>query len=504
MTRHLLRDVLFIALLLALMIACFVSPFKSFLPGMKPVTPTPAVIATLPPTPTASPTLPPLSASLSVNGTQWGSSTCYIGATEGSSRFSIGDMQDLGLNAYHIYGGMSRWEAQDDSKIYGTPTIAQIKANLNSINWTWWDTIMTSPPGGSDYWWVNASPEWPGNARTLFADLKSAGIRPILDLRNRDNNNTPSWAPDPPTTAADWNEWWEHVFALVYWLDVRNHYNVNDFEVQNEPDLPRQGWHGTQQQYELFVQYTNDALRYVYHTYLPGQTYHLYGPASLTSSSWPNVLMQQGVIDAIDIHDYSSNISTYVEKVHAWMNADGYANAPLWITEWGKSSENAYSSLPIGISLLNNLIRGSSPGNDYVYGSTIFALYDYATKVLGFIDANGKRRVDYYALRMGIRALQGCRPTYQSTASNKNLLAITTRNQDGSYSLLMTNQSRQQPYLVHTNLSALVLNGKGSLQRFDAQHQDTLDGTNQITNGQITLILPPDGAMLFTFAQSST
>jgi hypothetical protein len=499
MKKHLFRDILFVMLLIALVMAYFLSPFKPSLPPLianKPLKSPPAA--------TSRPTLSAASASLNVSGSQWGKSTCYIGATEGSSRFAIADMRDLGINAYHIYGGMSRWEPTDDNKVYGTPSITQIEANPNVINWTQWDTAMTHPPNGSDYWWVNASPEWKGNARTIFGDLQSAGIRPILDLRNRDDQNDPSWSPNPPTTTADWNEWWGHVFSLVYWLDVRNHYNVNDFEVQNEPDSALQGWHGTQQQYELFVQYTNDAIDFVYKNYLPGHTYHLYGPSSLGKSTWPVALMQQGIIDSVDIHNYSSNISPYVEQVHSWMRTYGYTNQPLWLSEWGSVAKNAYSAAPMGISLLNNLIRGSSPGNDYVYGSTVFSLYDYATYAFGFISANGTRRLDYYALRMGIRALQGCHPTYQSITSNKNLLSITTRNTNGSYSLLITNQSPRQPYTVDAKLSALALTGNGTLQRFDARDLDTNNGSVDITNGHTTITIPPNGAVMLTFTKSAS
>src|SRR4051812_28178644 len=62
-------------------------------------------------------------ATVAVAGNQWGKSTCAIGAVEGSSRFDISDLKDLGINTYHIYGGMSRWETQDDSSIYGSPSI---------------------------------------------------------------------------------------------------------------------------------------------------------------------------------------------------------------------------------------------------------------------------------------------------------------------------------------------------------------------------------------------
>src|SRR6266699_5179619 len=155
---------------------------------------------------------------ITVNGQQWGNSTCYIGATEGSSRFNIADLEDLGINTYHIYGGMSRWEAQDDSSVYGSPTIAQIKANPNAINWKQWDTVMTNPTGGSDYSW-EPTPRWQGNARTLFSELNAAHIRIVLTLRNRDDQHNPSWSPDTLRTTTDWTEWWEPVFATIYWLD---------------------------------------------------------------------------------------------------------------------------------------------------------------------------------------------------------------------------------------------------------------------------------------------
>ncbi|MGB7891001.1 MAG: hypothetical protein WCF82_03620 [Microcoleus sp.] len=42
------------------------------------------------------------------SGTAAGVSTRYIGAVEGNINFDIKDLQDLGINTYRIYGGMSR------------------------------------------------------------------------------------------------------------------------------------------------------------------------------------------------------------------------------------------------------------------------------------------------------------------------------------------------------------------------------------------------------------
>jgi hypothetical protein len=474
--------------------------YKTFTAGGTSITSTPNVTS-----PPASPSpLIRTPATITVNGTEWGRSTCYIGATEGSSRFNISDLQDLGINSYHVYGGMSRWEAQDDSGTYGYPTIDQIKANPNTINWAWWDNIMTNPPKGSDYWWDPKLPQWQGNARTLFSTLNAAHIRTIIVLRNRDDQQNPKWLHEPLTTVADWNEWWEHVFATVYWLNVRNNYNINDFEIHNEPNISGQGWTptATETQYFLFARYTYDAIKYVYQTYLPGRPFHVYAPAT-SGGSWPNDALQNipNYFDSMDVHYYGSNINSYVEEVHSWLNKAGHPNYPLWLTEWG-SYKNKYNSVPFGITLINDLIYGSRPGNDYVYGSHIFSLYDFDTSPFGLISYDGTRRADYYAMRMGIRALQGCRPTYQSTTSNGNLLAITTTDAENNGYLLVTNRNSTVWYDVHANLSSLKSQGMSTMWQFDAAHMDTVVDSNILKNGYATFTIPAYGAILIKFSQS--
>src|SRR5919109_1222643 len=133
-------------------------------------------------------------ATISVSGTRWGTSMCYIGATEGNARFDIEDLRDAGINTYRIYGGMSRWEQEDDDSAFGVPSIADIKKNPEVINWSWWDEAMTKPPGGSDYSWTNADNVWQGSASEMFRDLKEAGIRTVLTLRNVDNYGKREWA----------------------------------------------------------------------------------------------------------------------------------------------------------------------------------------------------------------------------------------------------------------------------------------------------------------------
>src|SRR6185503_5098235 len=59
-----------------------------------------------------------------------------IGAVEGCDRFVAADLVDGGFKNYRIYAGTSRPETSDDDGVYGSPSIAQIKANINLIPWT--------------------------------------------------------------------------------------------------------------------------------------------------------------------------------------------------------------------------------------------------------------------------------------------------------------------------------------------------------------------------------
>lgn len=440
---------------------------------------------------------------INISGTLSGVSTRYIGAVEGNVNFNLDDLKDLGINTYRIYGGMSRWEAQDDDGKYGWPSIAQIKANPNIINWAWWDKVMTNPPNASDYWW-SGSPGtvWQGNARTIFSTLKQAGLRPVLTIRNVDNGWNPSWALqlNPPRTEEDWNEWWEHVFATVYWLNVRNNYQVDDFEIHNEPDNRGQGWGGTQADYFELVKVAKDAISYVYKTYLPNRTYHVHAPVTVGDSRWPLNALQKipTSFDSINIHDYASDISDYTQRVHEWMNGNGHSN-PIWLGEWG-TYQNEYNDLSFAVNLIKNMIRGSQPGKNYIYGSHIFSLYDWGNqgKHQGLIGPTGEHRASYYAFRMGIRALQGGRPTFLTSTSNGNLTAIATQDTNRNIYLLVAN-SGQESYTVDANLSNLIDTGTGKMWEFSSQVMDEIVGNPVLNNGHVTFTIPAQAGMLIQF-----
>jgi hypothetical protein len=485
-------------------------------PGCAPATPSPAPSPTPAPTATASPTVAPtatheptatptpvpvVAATLTVTSTVWGVSTAYIGATEGSAGFDVDDMLDLGINTYRVWGGTSRWEWEDDDGVYGSPTIDEIKADPDAINWEWWDAAMTDPPHGSDYWWSALPPAvWEGNARTILQTLQDAGIRPVVTVRNVDNHDNPEWAQamNPPATEEDWNEWWEHVFATVYWFNVRNDYRVDDWEIHNEPDNESQGWGGDIDDYYEFARVTYDAVATVYETYLPRRRFHVLAPVTVGGSGWPWYMLLDApdAFNAVDIHAYDADNSPYVRRVNRWMEQEGAADWPLWVSEWGSYYQHAYGRADMGVTnVIANLIRGSRPGADHIYGSHIFSLYDWGEHEVGLIHPGTGPRASYYAFRMAARALQGARDTFEVAGGSRDLLAIATRDDEGAVYLLVDNLGTTA-FAVDADLSALAVEGEVTAWRFDLSHADEMVEPPSLEDGHVRFEVPLVGAVL--------
>lgn len=430
-----------------------------------------------------------------------GQSTRYIGAVEGNIAFNPADLDDLKINTYRIYGGMSRWEPEDDDGIYGWPAIADIKADPNLVNWAFWDRALNRPRYGSDYSWSGPIGDvWPGSAVTLLNALKERDILPVLTLRNVDSSNNPAWARrlNPPRTEADWNEWWEHVFATVYWLNVRNDYHIDEFEIHNEPDNPVQGWDGSIEDYFELVRVSKDAIDHVYRTYLPDRQYAIHAPVSLGDSQWPLRALRTipDLFNSLNIHNYDLDISTYTSQVRAWANRNGHSQSPLWVGEWG-SHTNDYDRPDFALNLIKNMIRAANPSPSYVFGSHLFSLYDWGIngKYQGLIGPGGQRRLSYYAFRMGIRALQGGRAVLEIQGNRNQPMAIATQSDDGHLSILMVN-SEGAVCPVRLDLSDLFQSGGGQRWDFSADHLDEVTGTVVMQDRIVETSLPPRSAVL--------
>ncbi|MHC4480196.1 MAG: hypothetical protein ACYS1C_04415 [Planctomycetota bacterium] len=427
-----------------------------------------------------------------MNPERWGVSTRYIGANEGQDGFDIADLLDCGINSYRILGSMNRFEPEDDDGVYGSPSIEEIKANPSVIPWERWDAVMdgpTHPESGLDL-----------SSRQLFEQLAAAGISPLVTLRNRDDNMDPSWSPAVPQTDADWNEWWEHVFALVYWLNVRNDYRVDDFEVLHAPDVPEQGWTGTQQQYFELLRRTQEAVSHVYATYLPGRNYRLHAPvAELPATGWvlPTLRDAGDAFNCLNVHWGIEDHRGLIRLMHSRLAAGQHPSYPLWISQWGTYGVS-YDRHDVALMILRNIFQGNFPAHDYVYGSNLFSLYAWGGR-WGLLQADGRRTAGYYALRMACRALQGGRPTFQVTSSDPVLEAIATKGPHGRLHLLVLTWSSSSSYRVVADVSGFLTSGRGVVWEFSRNSPDRQVGTANVEKGYSFFDVPADGAVLVIY-----
>jgi hypothetical protein len=181
-----------------------------------------------------------------------------------------------------------------------------------------------------------------------------------------------------------------------------------------------------------------------------------------------------------------------------------------WLTEWATYLDG-YQLASTGVNtVLNNLIRGTRPGHDHIDGSHLFTFYDWDgsnggsqhvdwTSFQGLVGPTGTRLASFYAFRMGIRALNRCKATYRSTTSDSHVLAITAKDAEGTVYLLVTNSSRETPYHVHTDLSALITSGTSTMWQFDATDHDVILGRPTLSSGHVTFTIPGTAAILITF-----
>ncbi|MHC5035439.1 MAG: glycosyl hydrolase [Planctomycetota bacterium] len=431
----------------------------------------------------------PKEAAVHVKREQWGVSTRYIGANEGGARFDPADLKDCGINTFRIYATLWRYEPEDDGGAYGSPSIEEIKANPDIVPWDRWDANMELP--------LLANPALGFTKREVFDALKAQGIKTVLSLRNI--HDYPTWIAAVPRTEDDWTEWWEHVFALAYWLNVRNDYGVDDYEVFNEPNVADQGWTGTQQEYFELVRRTKDAIDHVYRTYLPERTYHVHAPVT-AGGDWTGLTLRQvgDHFDSLNVHTYDWNMEGFIRRMHWHLGKAGRADYPLWISEWG-TYQHSYDNMDLSLSVIANLIRGSRPGRDYVYGSHIFSMYEWGDSMDGLVRSDGSRSNSYYAMRMAVRALQGGRPTFETTSDSADLLGITTKARDGKVHLLVVNSSRQTPYRVRAELPGLLASGTGVVRHFSAEKRDEIVGQTDVVEGNSAFDIPPAAAVLVSY-----
>ncbi|MGQ9779458.1 MAG: hypothetical protein ACUVRM_06230 [Bacillota bacterium] len=433
---------------------------------------------------------------ITVTGAPDGLTELSIGAVEGNSRFNVAELVDVGFKNYRIYAGMSRLEPEDDDGVYGSPSIAEIKANPGIIPWAYWDYQFTRQDG---YFWSGEGIGVQVSLYQILSGLKANGIRPIVTLRNVDNDNNPPWAQElnPPNSPEDWNEWWEHVFATVYWCNVLHNLEVHDWEVHNEPDNSSQGWAGTLQDYILFTQYTYDAIKYVYDTFLPGKTFRLYAPVATHCNEWitNSIIQNDAIIDVIDWHRYGPPYDEAV-TIHGWIDqydSDGI-HEPLCLSEWG-SYRDQYTSVGDALNYATYLIDHNRSESKIEF-SSVFSMYDWiwpGGDMKGLVAPDGTKRECYWMFRMMCRGLNCAKQKYAIThniPANVWVYPIAAKDQTtGTLYVEIINKSAQ-PQAITLDLSAHTTSGTVTFREYSANKKDEVIGSGVLSNGKITFTMP--------------
>ncbi|MDQ3458270.1 MAG: hypothetical protein M3498_03040 [Deinococcota bacterium] len=500
----------------------------------------------------------PVGTSLAVRiaGSPSGLSIKHIGANAdvfNNDSFDIEDVRELGLTSYRYFGGMEEFEPTDDNGVYGSPSMAEMRQILSSdpsragefVNWAAFDRNMAA-------------------YGDILRDLYTVpDMQPIAMLRNSANRGE-SWlpwlgapitscsAPDgsrvfwPEFSEADWNEWWQHVFAVAYWINVRNgaDMRVDRWSLHNEPnqqnELHSEGWCGTKEQYLEFVKYTRDAIDFVYETYLDDRPRWLHGGVLSGGPSrreWLPVLFRDGggssfadrnyyqpsMFNVIDLHGFYDTIRRVVPWAREVARESGVPayvrDYPIWVTEMGahgRRAEGHWDQIPSIIdNLIDNLITVSTPGDSYAEGVLVWRMYDdddldnavggNIQHAVGLMKGDRSRRAGFYALKLAIMALNGGKEVFptQLPAGTSDVMAITTREAPQGYNLLMSNRSESAAHDVQVDVSALLGSGSAELYRFDdarrgAESTERL-ALLEVSGGQLRFNLPPQSVVLVRF-----
>jgi len=439
--------------------------------------------------------------SITVNGTQIGITQQLIGANEGSGRYNISEITELGLKNYRMYGGTGRYEPVDDNGAYGSPSIDEIKANVNAINWAAWDTQFNRSDG---YFWALYPPEVQVSSATILADLKNNAVPVVMVVRPRDNHNTASWMNALPiTAAADRNEWWEHVFAMVYQVNVRNNWGVDRWEVHNEPNQNGQGWSnngGSQTDYYEFVRLTSDAINYVYATYLGNRAHYIQAPGvsgNPNRTKWvPGVLDNvDSYFNVFDYHWYGNNqddIATgYIADLQAH-NPDGVIE-PMWNSEYGTYNES-YNTVSQALLFSDQLWLMNLPAS-YVSASSIFSMYQWGGAE-GLVADNGTKSETFWAFKTLLAALQSGKNSFQVTGNGTSLKILGTKDASGFYIAVLNRGTGSVAYSLTANISAHRTTGTGTLTEYSAANKAVVVANPTVSSGVVTFNSPANSLVV--------
>jgi hypothetical protein len=422
--------------------------------------------------------------------------TLSVGANEGAGRFNINDLTDLGITNYRLYAGASRFEPVDDDAVFGSPDIPSIKANPSIINWSAWDTQFNRPDG---YFWALKPNQANVRASDMLTALHTANVKVVMANRPRDNNNTPAWMPAVPiVTQAEKNEWWEHAFATAYYVNVLHDWDVDRWEIHNEPNQNGQGWldnGGSAAEYNEFLAQTTDAINYVYANYLGNRPRNIHAPGlsgNPNRNTWATTVLDgsDSLFDTFDYHWYSNNQDSiargYIDTLIAH-NTDGVIE-PLWNSEWG-TYNSTYNTVGAALDYADQLFKMNLPAN-YVQGSNIFSMYYWGTAE-GLVRDDGSKQETFYSLKTMLPAIQNAKAQYSVSGTlPSSVKVMSSKDATGFYMVVINRGTGTANQTITANVSAHRTTGTASVTEYSATNKAVVVANPAVSAGSVTFTSP--------------
>jgi xylan 1,4-beta-xylosidase len=332
----------------------------------------------------------------------------------------------------------------------------------------------------------------------LYDSLVGLGIRPVVELSFMPQ----ALAADPDATVftyrgiisppSDWAQWRSLVFALASHLVSR--YGIDEvcqwgFEVWNEPNL-EVFWTGSQEDYFRLYEESAAAIKQVDERLLVG------GP-STAAAEW---------LDALAQYAQKHHLSLDFASSHTYGNAPldprpalarhGFADSPIWWTEWGVGSTH-FGSIHDAVIGAPFILSGYAAVQGRMDALAYWVISDHFEELgrpprlfhngFGLLTVGNLHKPRYWAVQLA--AHSGDRVVSSTVAGDGAQVlvqALATRHDDGTIDVLVWNGTvngelmdgdprLDRRVVVHVTGLAVVAPFV-ALARVDATHSNILAG----------------------------
>jgi hypothetical protein len=354
------------------------------------------------------------------------------------------------FRSFEISASLLRFSVELPSISTPGLTALQVKESPNLVPWADWDVAMN-------------------RYRKPFAELTKtgSGVLIVLPLPPMLNARLALQTPEQR------NAWWIKIYAFAKWLNVRNRFGWNRFELPISSDrvssIP-------ETDYIEALKIVRNALEAAFAPL--SSHFLLLGPAAPFAQVESDVSISEGkglVYDVLETGQEGVNVASAaidgfgdealkaVREIHDRARAGARGPVPVWVTSWNPGSKEPSVSAS---TVISTMIRLATPGENHVDG---LVLDPTSSK-----DASVRNAASF-----ALKALGRATSVYRTASTSGEVVALATRDEKRNLYVLITNTG-QVSHSVNLDLQSLLprLGDAGfaaSLYRYQESGTSSLD-----------------------------